>query len=394
MNIVAIIPARGNSKGIKKKNIIDFCGKPLIAWTILQAKKSKHISDVYVSSDSDEILGVSEQFGAIGIKRPDEISTDTSTSESALVHFLETLESDGKKVDMVVFLQATSPLRETSDIDTAIEKMINEKADSLFSSARLEDFFIWGFDENGNMQSLNFDYKNRKRRQDVIPQWEENGSMYLFKPWVLQKNDNRMGGKIAHSEMEAWKLHEIDKKEDLELCGFYFRNRLLKDYGNDDSDANSNIDLADIDVIFYDFDGVMTDNKVMVNEDGQETVSVNRSDGLAVSLLKKENIPQYIVSTEKNPVVSMRAKKLDIPVSQDVGNKAEVVNKICKENGYSIERAVFIGNDTNDLEVMQIVGYPVVPQDAHPSVKNIARIVLKTSGGEGVIREFAGLLLK
>ena len=227
MNIICIIPARGGSKGIPKKNLIDFCGKPLLAWSILQATESKLAKDVYVSSDSDEILSVAKAYGAKTIKRPDEVSTDTSTSESALLHTIDQIEIDfSDKIDLVVFLQATSPLRESKDIDGSIEKIIKDKADSLFSSALLEDYFIFE-EKEGSFESVNFDYKNRSRRQDAKPQYLENGSIYIFKPWVLRDNDNRLGGNISTYEMEHWKSFEIDTMGDLELCEWYMKRTFL-----------------------------------------------------------------------------------------------------------------------------------------------------------------------
>jgi len=217
VDIKCIIPARGNSKGIPRKNIIEFAGKPLLAWTIEQAKRSSHIDEVYVSSDDEEILKVSEQYGAIPIRRPDKISGDHATSESCIAHALPHM---GAPLS-VIFLQATSPLREVKDIDLAIEKFNNLQLDSLFSATLLEDFFIWSVEE-GRVMSYNYNYKNRKRRQDVVNQIVENGSFYIFKSSILRRDNNRLGGKIGYSLMESWKIHEIDSYDDLELCRHIF----------------------------------------------------------------------------------------------------------------------------------------------------------------------------
>jgi N-acylneuraminate cytidylyltransferase len=226
MKIATIIPARGGSKGIPKKNIVDFCGRPLISWSIQQSIGCSLIDRTYVSSDSEEILTVSESFGAASILRPEYLATDTSTSEEAILHAMEKIEKDIGSVDLFVFLQATSPLRESLDIENAINTFREENADSLFSSSELEDFFIWHVNDEGNLDSFNYDYQKRKRRQDVNKQYVENGSIYVFKPEVMRKNNNRMGGKIATSTMEFWKSHEIDSMEDLELCEWYFKNKI------------------------------------------------------------------------------------------------------------------------------------------------------------------------
>ena len=153
------------------------------------------------------------------------------------------------------------------------------------------------------------------------------------------------------------------------------------------------INKNDIDLIVYDFDGVMTDNCVIVSQDGTEAVTVNRADGLGVDYLRNEGIPQMILSTESNPVVQARAKKLKIDVINNCDNKKEALLKICKENGYDLSKVVFVGNDLNDLEAMKIVGYPVAPSDAHTKILKIAKFITKAKGGEGVIKELAEKIL-
>ena len=226
-NVVAIIPARGGSKGIPNKNTIDFCGKPLIAWTIEQCLSSKHISEVWVSSDSQEILEVVKEYGAKTIKRPDDISGDFATSESAWLHAIEFIERDGD-IDFVLAPQITSPLREAQDIDNAIELFQSEKYDSMFSSSIAEDLFFWKEDKRHELQSVNYDYLNRQRRQDIQEQIIENGSFYIFKSEIIKKYNNRFGGKIGHSKMESWKMFEIDNLEDIRMCGALMREFLIK----------------------------------------------------------------------------------------------------------------------------------------------------------------------
>ncbi len=216
--IVAIIPARGGSKGIPKKNIVPFRGKPLLAWSILHARRAKLVDGVFVSTDNEEIAKVALRYGAKVIKRPAEISGDTATSESALEHAVTSIrEHEGLEIAYVVFLQATSPVREPIDIDNAIRKIKTERADSLFSGAELRDFGIWAR-KNGKLTSVNYDYRTPLRRQEVPEQYVANGSIYVFKPKTLFRFHNRLGGKIALSEMELWKSFEIDELEDLEFC--------------------------------------------------------------------------------------------------------------------------------------------------------------------------------
>ena len=379
METICIIPARGGSKSIPGKNIVDFCGKPLLVWSILQAKQATSVNTVYVTSDDEAILTVAKDFGATPIRRPDEISTDMATSESALLHAIDHIEKErATKIDVVVFLQPTSPLRESEDIDGAVQKLIGENADSLFSSTRLEDFFIWQETEAG-LKGLNFVYARRRRQQNVKPQFVENGSIYIFKPALLRTTNNRLGGRIATYEMDSWKTWEIDSLEHKALCEWYFMNRLLKRFVN--------LTRAAIDLIVYDFDGVMTDNRVLTLQDGTEAAFANRSDGLAVNMIKDMGIKQVIISMETNPVVKARAEKIGIPCLQGIGDKLEILKKYLVENNIDKDKVAFIGNEINDVAAMSYVGLPVAPADAYPEVKKVAKIVLKTKGGHGVVRE-------
>ena len=144
----------------------------------------------------------------------------------------------------------------------------------------------------------------------------------------------------------------------------------------------------------YDFDGVMTDNKVMVDQQGLESVIVNRGDGLAVSMIKKMNIPQLILSTEVNSVVLKRAEKLKIKCIKGAENKKEKLKEYCRQNDIDFKDVLYIGNDINDLDVMEMVGHPYCPADAHESIKCISMKILSSNGGDGVIRELLDLLTK
>ena len=224
MNIVAIILARGGSKGIRNKNIIDFCGKPLISWTIENCIDSG-IENIYVSSDSTEILDISNQYGANIITRPEEFSTDTSTSESAWRHAIGVIEQK-QKIDWIFAPQVTSPLREASDIKKGIDIALEGKYDSLFSCSLADDLFFWE-EKNNKIESINYDWKNRKRRQDINKQYIENGSFYFFQPRVLIENNNRFGKNIGMVEMEFWKMFEIDSHEDIKMCSALMKEFLI-----------------------------------------------------------------------------------------------------------------------------------------------------------------------
>ena len=226
MKIISIIPARGGSKSIPKKNLIDFMGKPLIAQTIKQSSTTSMINRTIVSTESQEIAGVAKKYGAEIFKRPDSISGDEASTESAMLHVLNTLkEKENYIPEIVVLLQATSPLRKKNDIKNAINYFINNEGDSLISGTQFEDFLFWE-KNNKDWLAVNYNPQNRMRRQDRKPQFVENGSIYMFKPDILYKFNNRIGGKMLLFQMEFWQTWEIDTYDEIDLLTFYFKKHL------------------------------------------------------------------------------------------------------------------------------------------------------------------------
>jgi YrbI family 3-deoxy-D-manno-octulosonate 8-phosphate phosphatase len=146
--------------------------------------------------------------------------------------------------------------------------------------------------------------------------------------------------------------------------------------------------------VVFDFDGVLTDNRVWVFEDGREAVCCNRADGLAFDEFRRRGFPAYILSTETNPVVAARARKLQVPVVQGSSDKAKSLQTLFASERWSPATVLYVGNDLNDLSAMALCGFPVAVADAHPRVKAIAGHVLETAGGGGVAREIARLLFR
>ncbi|NEO98679.1 MAG: acylneuraminate cytidylyltransferase family protein [Symploca sp. SIO2E9] len=218
---ITIIPARGGSKGVPRKNVRPLADQPLIAHSILDVKEAKLVDQVYVSTDDPEIAEIARKYGSEVIDRPAELSGDTASSESALIHALSEIEKNGIFPDLIVFLQCTSPIRTGADIDHAIAKLQAENADSLLSVSPSHRF-LWQ-EVDGVAKSINYDYRHRQRRQDMQPQYVENGSIYIFKPWVLKDLGNRLGGKISMflmSEAASW---EIDSILDFEIAEFLLK---------------------------------------------------------------------------------------------------------------------------------------------------------------------------
>jgi len=226
MKIQAIIIARGDSKGIHKKNIVNFFGKPLIYWTINQIKTSRICKDIWVSSDNDEILNISKKFGAKIIKRPKKFAKDKSSSEEAWLHAINYIENQKKlKIDdndILITPQVTSPLRKPIDFCNALKEFKEKNLDSLFTGDIINDYFIWE-KKNNILLSTNYNYKKRLVRQKIFPKIHENGSFYIFKKKILTKYKNRLGGKIGSYLMPKNQSFQIDDNEDLIICKTLFK---------------------------------------------------------------------------------------------------------------------------------------------------------------------------
>lgn len=159
------------------------------------------------------------------------------------------------------------------------------------------------------------------------------------------------------------------------------------------TDSKLSIRAKGIDLIVYDFDGVMTSNRVIVFQDGTEAVIVNRADGLGVDHFRSLGVPQLILSTETNSIVKARAAKLHLEAMDSCKDKKLVLENYCAQNGYVLDKVMYIGNDLNDLEVMKIVGFPIAPADAHPKIKKIAKLITEAKGGDGVIKEVSDYMI-
>ena len=215
---VAIIPARGGSKGIPHKNVMDFCGEPLVVWSIRQALQSAAVGEVAVSSDDAGILAVAERAGALPILRPAGISDDTASSESALAHALSVLEQRGDEpVDLVVFIQATSPLRLAEQIDGAVALYLSGSWDCVFSAAEFEDLCVWQRGEK-ELKCLTYDPSARRRRQESPPNLVENGSIYVLSAEFVRSGRELLSGSCEAYSMPTWSIFEIDEPSDIAVC--------------------------------------------------------------------------------------------------------------------------------------------------------------------------------
>ena len=213
LSVLAIIPARGGSKGLARKNVLPFAGRPLIAHTVSHALGSRRVTRTVVSTDDAEITRAARAAGAEVVSRPPALATDTSPSEGAISHVLDALcEGEGYLPDLVVFLQATSPLRDAGDIDGAVELLLRDEADSVLSVCASHDF-LWTR-EGSHARPLNYDPARRPRRQEMMPQFRENGSIYVFRTVGYLKHRCRLFGRVGMFEQPGRLGFQIDTEED------------------------------------------------------------------------------------------------------------------------------------------------------------------------------------
>jgi N-acylneuraminate cytidylyltransferase len=284
--------------------------------------------------------------------------------------------------DLIVFLQCTSPVREKDDIDRAVRHLLQSGADSVFSATESK-WLLWRLSD-GRAESFNYDYRDRRREQDMAAEWRENGSIYVFRPWVLREGGNRLGGKITLYEMNYWSSFQVDSAEDLDLCDWIVRRHERRGRVSALPDT--------IKAVVFDFDGVFTDNRVMVSEDGGEAVQCNRADGLGLDYLRSTGIPLLVLSTERNPVVAARCRKLQIECRQGLADKLAALKQFARERQIPLSSIVYVGNDLNDVQCLVEVGCGIVVADAHSSVKDTAAIILTRRGGDGAVREVCDLI--
>jgi CMP-N-acetylneuraminic acid synthetase len=216
MTSVALIPLRGGSKSIPKKNIKFLAGKPLAAWTLEAVARCAYIDAVYVSTDNEEIAEVMLGLG-LGVRvimRPEEFATDEATTESVMLHFMSRVD-----FDVLVTIQATSPLLTAQDLDRAIVQFHGQHLDSMLTAVRSKRFF-WS--DNG--VPINYDPLHRPRRQDFRGTLMENGAFYITRRHILESLQCRLGGKVGIFEMNKSTAIEIDEPEDWEMI-----ERLLKE---------------------------------------------------------------------------------------------------------------------------------------------------------------------
>jgi YrbI family 3-deoxy-D-manno-octulosonate 8-phosphate phosphatase len=374
-----IIPARGGSKGIPSKNLQKIQGRSLVARAVVAARGAQHVGRVLVSTDDDAIATEARLAGAEIIERPTIISGDTASSESAVLHALDV--AGEPQPDIIVLLQCTSPFVRADDIDGTIARLIDSGADTAHTVA-ISHAFLWHGGEDAG--GVNHDKRVRPRRQDREVEYLETGAVYAMRTAGFCAAKHRFFGRTVLYEMPALRAIEIDTPDDLAAA------RLLAPLADPPVIPALPNPLAGI---VFDFDGVMTDDRVLVNEDGRESVWCNRADGLGIEMLKARGVRMGVISRETNTVVAQRCAKLGVICIQATTDKPAALRALCDQWNTVPDRIVFVGNDITDNDCIALAGLGVAVADAHASTRAAAGLVLTRTGGHGAIRELCDLVL-
>lgn len=382
--IVAIIPARGGSKRIPLKNIKFLAGKPLLAYTIEAALNSNRINKTFVSTDDENIADIAIEYGAEVIMRPERLSKDNSSTEQAMIHAVEQIEKRGyEQIDYVVLLQPTSPLRRADIIDNGINLMLESDVDSVLSVCEIQNYYLSGYFSDGYYKR---EYEDRPFSQSMPKKYRENGALYITKKDLLVSNKNRISGKTKAIAMNELDSIDIDNEDDFNLVEKIILNLKCENISSYKNLNNTKLLITDV-------DGVMTDCGMYYSENGDELKKFNTRDGMAIQLLREQGIKTAIITKENTKIVEQRAKKLKFDeVFQGIEDKMVVLESLKNKYDFDDSEIAYIGDDINDMPVLERVGFSFCPNDAVDDVKKICTAIAKENGGNGVIREFYELM--
>jgi N-acylneuraminate cytidylyltransferase len=385
---VAFVPARSGSDSVPRKNVRPLCGIPLLAYSIEAGLKARHVEQVIVLTDDEEIAGIARNWGAeVPFLIPARSAGDT-TFEAAAEQALEWLRaSENHRPDIVVRLPTTSPLRPPDCVDIAIELLRREASVDAVQAVvpvSQDPHEMWRLRVDGTMKPLLAENAQRGDgpSHELPPTYWQTGHLNAVRTDVIRAGAAMVGNRIralvidgAYScdlETEAdwqraeWTLEHLDRPVVRPVRGQFPRQ---------------------IRLVVFDFDGVMTDNRVWVGAQGDEWVACNRGDGLGLEQLRRLGLDLLVLSTEPNPVVASRCRKLGLPFEQGVADKAVRLGSLLRDRGIAPSDVIYVGNDLNDAGCMRLVGCGVAVADAHPDVSRAADVRLTRRGGHGAVRE-------
>lgn len=380
---VAFIPVRGGSKSIPLKNIKTICGQPLVYWSIKAACECSYIDAVYVATDSDKVRETviqlkneerNEFHKMEVIGRSPETASDTASTESAMMEFAQKYDFDN-----IALIQATSPLLTADDLAGGFAMFIQPDTDSVLSCVR-QRRFLWEQCKNGNAIPLNYDVYHRPRRQEFSGYLMENGAFYITSKENLLASKNRISGNIKAYEMSEDTAFEIDEASDWIIIEELLRRREMS--------CRMKGRHGKIKMFLTDCDGCLTDGGMYYSEKGDELKKFNTKDGMGFLLLRKKGIITGIITGENTQIAEARARKLHIDeLHQGISNKFEVVRQLADKYQIDLTEIAYVGDDINDMDVLENVGFPCTVNNASASIKKKARYVSSLNGGDGAVRD-------
>ena len=400
--ILALIPARGGSKGIPRKNIRSFAGYPLIAWSIAAGLQAHTVNRVIVSTDNDEIAAVAREYGAeTPFMRPRELAQDHTNDLPVFEHALKWLEDiESYKPDIVIQLRPTSPIRPKDCVDGAIKILVeNPEADCVRGvvPAGQNPHKMWHFNGYGKAMKPLLEVEGISEpynapRQVLPPIYWQTGHIDAIRTATIKRKHSLTGSMVYPLVLDPNYTVDIDTSADWAKYEALVYSGL--EMVTPDKRPRHPMPQK-IELIICDFDGVLTDNRVWTDQDGNESIAAYRSDSLRINELRAMGMEVMIISSEPNTVVATRAKKMGVEAIHGVGiqEKGRVMREVLKQKNIKSENVIYIGNDLNDLPCFDIAGWSVAVADAYPEVIRAADHVLAKAGGQGALRELCDLIL-
>ena len=370
---VAFIPLRGGSKSIPNKNINIIAGKPLIEWVTNAAEKCSLIDEIIVSTESNLIENIVKSINSNKISiinRSIESASDNAPTEIALLEYCK--QSDAQDI---ILIQATSPLLTTEDLNKGISIYRQKEVDSVVSTT-IQKRFLWK-----NNKPTNYNPLNRPRRQDFKGIEVENGAFYISSRKNILTDQCRLSGNIHTCLMPEETYFELDEPQDWNIC-----EQLLKLKNPQWNKRNKNLDIK---LYIIGLNGVLTDNIISFNENGQKLLNISKSDQIAIEELQKKGI-KIILITESNTATEKKIIETAFNFDDsyfNISNKFDILQKIIQKYNLKLEQIAAIGDEIEDLELLKSVAMPICPNNTIGLVKEIPKIIkLSTIGGTGVIR--------
>ncbi len=388
--IIALVPARGGSKGVPRKNLETVGGLSLVERTIRHALAVTSLDGIYVSTEDAEIAEIARGAGASVLARPIALAGDVSTTESVITHALEVLERAGEAPDIVVLLQCTSPFRSPGQLQRALDTFETRGCDSMLSVCRFHGFLWSKAGVGGGYRANNYSPADRPRRQDLDDSYLETGSFYIFRRSLFESVGVRLGGHVEVFVVPESDALEIDDPQQLEQA------RRIAD---DEALSLPPGDLSRLRWLILDVDGTLTDGAMYYGEDGSEQKRFDTGDGMGIARWKAAGGKVAFITGENSQAARRRGEKLQIDhIVLGCKDKSRAIRELCRRFETRRCELVAMGDDINDLPMADEVAMFAAPANAQPQVCARADAVTRRSGGHGAVREliedllFAGAL--